>query len=227
MAVFPLTKIEWRPSWRIIPSRFPPIDLFERIAPREDWDVLAQIETLTNDRVRLEKGAAALVRLEDRLSGPGTSLIMAPFSHPRPDGDRFSDGTFGIAYAFQTFEAALARSIRSREEFLRRTNEGPAALQVRVLNIDLCGMLHDMRGQAANDYVDLSRSRELSRELRAEGSYGLLFEEMPSVGFAAATFRPTVFSNCRQERHLAYKWDGVRIVEYFDYQTGIRHPIGT
>src|SRR6185437_14849809 len=118
-------------------SRFPPIDLYERIAPQEDWSALQEIESLTNERLRTSLGKAALVRAEDRLSGPGTSLIMSPFTHPDPNGDQFSDGTFGISYTLPTFEAALLRSIRSREEFLRRSREGPITLQMRVLYSDL------------------------------------------------------------------------------------------
>jgi hypothetical protein len=214
----PLAKVQWTPSWRIIPSRFPPVDLFERIAPKEDWGALYDVETLTNDRVRLEEGKTALIRLEDRVSGPGTSLIMAPFSHPDPCGDHLSDGTFGIAYANETFETALARSIRNREEFLRSTKQGPIVLQMRVLNVDLDGMLHDFRGRAANDIRDPAAARELCRALRENGSYGIIFNDpLVTSGTTVAALRPTVLSNCRQERHLAYRWDGTRIAEYYDY----------
>ena len=161
MAIVPLAEIVWKPCWRIIPSRFPPIDLFARIAGPEDWSALQEVETLTNERVLLDEGKAALVRLGDRLTGAGTSLIMAPFSHPNPNGDQFSDGTFGIAYALPTFEAALSRSIRSREGFLKQTNERPITLQMRVLNLDMSGTLHDLRGKIANDYRDPAAARVL------------------------------------------------------------------
>src|SRR5690348_7954985 len=105
----PIVSVEWQPCWRIIPSRFPPIDLLERIAPPEDWALLMDLETRTNQRVQSEAPADKAV----------SSMIMAPFMHPDPCGDIFSDGTFGIAYAVPAFGAALARSIRRREEFLR------------------------------------------------------------------------------------------------------------
>ena len=226
MAAFPLSEIAWSPSWRIIPSRFPPIDLFERVAPPEDWAILNEVETLTNDRVRLEEGTVALVRLEDRLSGPGSSLIMAPFSHPDPNGDQFSDGTFGVSYAHQSFEAALARAIRNREEFLRRTKQAPISLQMRVLNTDLSGMFHDLRGKAANDIADVSAARGLCRTLRAEGSHGIIYEDPdPSVGITIVALRPTPLKNCRQERHIGVKWDGDRITQYTDYTTGSTHSL--
>lgn len=221
MQPLPVASISWTPCWRIIPSRFPPVDLFERVAPKEDWPALMEVETLTNERVRLEDGQAAHVRLEDRVTGPGSSLIMAPFTHPNPCGDHFSDGTFGICYTAPTFGAALAASIRRREDFLRRTNEPPLVLQMRVLNMDLRGTFHDLRGKVANDYLDQAAAWHLSRRLREEGSYGLLVDGPLSHGAAsAAIFRPPVLSNCRQERHLAYTWDGQRITKIYDYSTG-------
>lgn len=226
MAVFPLSEIAWSPSWRIIPSRFPPIDLFERVAPSEDWAILNEVETLTNDRVRLEEGTVALVRLEDRLAGAGSSLIMAPFSHPDPNGDQFSDGTFGVSYAHRTFESALARAIRNREEFLGRTKQPPISLQLRVLNTDLNGMFHDLRGKAANDIVDVGAARALCRTLRAEGSHGLIYDDPdPSIGVTIVALRPTTLKNCRQERHLSVRWDGKRITQYTDHTTGTTHTL--
>src|SRR5579872_4684057 len=67
--------IAWRPCWRIVPSRFPPIDLFERIAEPGDWDALIALESLTNDRIRDEIGNIALVPPDERISGPGASVI--------------------------------------------------------------------------------------------------------------------------------------------------------
>lgn len=92
---------------------------------------------------------------------------------------------------------------------------------MRVLNSDMTGSLHDLRGKIANAYRDVEASRELCRSLRAEGSYGLLYADAhPAIGETAAAFRPTILSNLRQERHLAYKWDGTRITEVYDYTEG-------
>ena len=79
-----VTNIEWQPCYRIIPSRFPPIDLFERIAPPEDWEALIALESLTNDRIRQEVGDISLVPVEERVSGPGASVVMAAFTHLNP-----------------------------------------------------------------------------------------------------------------------------------------------
>src|SRR5690606_22607554 len=93
------TRIHWQPSWRIVPSRFPPVGLFDRIASPDDLDALFELEGMTNPRLRQELGELSLVPAERRISGPGTTPIMAAFTHPSPDGSRFSDGSWGVYYA--------------------------------------------------------------------------------------------------------------------------------
>src|SRR5512147_2347004 len=45
----PVVDVRWQPAFRIVPSRYPPIDLFERIAPPGEWEALIELESLTND----------------------------------------------------------------------------------------------------------------------------------------------------------------------------------
>ena len=133
----PLTPVAWLPCWRIMPSRFPPIDLFERVADPADLEAVIALESLTNDRLREEVGALQLVPQQDRISGPGTSSIMAAFTHLNPVGSRFSDGTFGVFYAAYTLDTAIAETCYHREQFLRATSEPPMELDMRVLLADL------------------------------------------------------------------------------------------
>ena len=35
---YPTAKLNWNPAWRVIPSRFPSIGLFERVASPEDFE---------------------------------------------------------------------------------------------------------------------------------------------------------------------------------------------
>ena len=95
-------QMTWMPCWRIIPSRFPPIDLFERVTDPADLEAVLYLESLTNDRLRAEVGQLDLIPPEDRIAGPGTSAIMAAFTHRNPGGSRFSDGTYGVFYAANT-----------------------------------------------------------------------------------------------------------------------------
>src|SRR5580704_1292054 len=87
-----MRRVVWPQAWRVIASRFPPINLFERVStnPRV-WDVLFELEQLTNPRVRDEVGAIHLVPPERRVFGPNASWVMAPFTHVNVLGSRFSD----------------------------------------------------------------------------------------------------------------------------------------
>ena len=100
----PVARVEWKPCWRIIPSRFPPIQLFERVTNPTDLEAIFELESLTNPRLRDEVGDIRLVPEGDRITGPGTSVIMAAFTHLNPQGSRFSDGTYGV---FGTGHSAL------------------------------------------------------------------------------------------------------------------------
>ena len=75
-------RITWRPSHRVVPSRFPPVGLFDRVADPADLEALYAIEALTNDRIRDQAGNLALVPAEERISGPGTTPIMPALSTP-------------------------------------------------------------------------------------------------------------------------------------------------
>ena len=53
------------PVYRIVSSCFPPVGLWDRIADPAEFDALAEIESLTNERLREELGALARIPLKD------------------------------------------------------------------------------------------------------------------------------------------------------------------
>src|SRR5690625_2335852 len=95
----PEKRIRWTRAYRIVPSRFPPVGVFDRIADPEDLDALFELESMTNPRLREEAGALALVPPDRRIGGPGATPVMAAFTHLNPEGSRFSDGSYGVFYA--------------------------------------------------------------------------------------------------------------------------------
>jgi hypothetical protein len=213
----PIHPIVWKPCWRIVPSRFPSVDLFERVANPSDWEALIELEALTNDRIRDAVGDLTLVPVTDRVTGPGSTRIMAPFTHHNPTGSRFSDGTYGVFYAGREFETALAETKYHREQFLRNTSEESTQLEMDALTVELNGELHDIRGmrttyRAVYDPNDYSAGMELGRELHRIHSYGLAYESVRHEnGECTAVFRPLVLKNCRHAKYLLYEWDGQRI----------------
>lgn len=215
-----LVEVNWTPGWRIIPSIFPVISLFEKVADPADLDAVFYLESLTNDRLRNEVGDLNLVPPEERVSGPGTSVIMAAFTHLNPQGSRFSDGSYGVFYAAQELNTAITESVFHRENFLRLTQQDPMEVDMRVYQIDLHGLLHDICKQTQLTAIyhpqDYSCSQQLSRELRSQGLDGIQYDSVRCEGGVnAAIFRPKLIQNCRQERHLCYVWDGNRITHKY------------
>lgn len=218
----PIALVEWRPSWRIIPSRFPPIQLFERVTDPNDLEAILAIESLTNPRLRDEAGDIRLVPPDERVSGPGSSVIMAAFAHLNPDGSRFSDGGFGVYYAADGLDTAIAETKHHRERFMRATNQRRMDLDMRVYLVDLTGSMHDLRGRQADFplvYHDdnYAAGQHLAATLRKDGSNGIAYSSVRwQGGECVAVFRPRLLSNSRQERHLCYLWDGQRIAEVYE-----------
>ena len=60
-ASVPVRRVTWRPSYRLIPSRYPTVGLYDAIADPADLDVVFAIEALTNPRIRDELGEITLV----------------------------------------------------------------------------------------------------------------------------------------------------------------------
>ena len=210
----PLSKIEWHPGWRIIPSRFPPIHLFESVAHPSLFEDAIEIESLTNPRLIHEIGDLNLVHPDDRVSGPGTSTIMAAFTHINPNGSRFSDGCFGVFYVAKSIKTAIAETKYHQEIFLNKFNQKPSKFDMRVYCVDISGNFHDIRNlqrklpklYLKNDY---SYSSIYAKNLRKKGSNGITYSSVRDFnGECIAIFRPPLIANVRQERHLSYDWNG-------------------
>ena len=218
----PVARIEWKPCWRIIPSRFPPVQLFERVTDPDDLEAVFELEGLTNPRLRDEAGDVALVPPEDRISGPGTTVIMAAFTHLNPNGSRFSDGTYGVFCGANDLDTAVAETRHHREQFMSATVQARMELDMRVYLVDLDGKLHDLRGQKdARPLVyhndNYAAGQHLARTLREAGSNGIAYDSIRlRGGECVAVFRPPLLSNARQERHLCYVWNGQEIETVYE-----------
>lgn len=217
----PLKAIDWKRSVRIVPSRYPPVGPFDRVADPADIEAVFAVEALTNDRLRDAAGDIQLVAPEDRISGPGTTPIMAAFTHPNPDGSRFSDGSFGVYYAAESIDTAIAESRFHRARFLAFSAEPPLRLEMRAYYAKLRARLHDLRGQvvAHPEWFDPDPARygagqALGARLKAGGSNGVIY---PSVrrakGECVGAFRPRVVSPVTQGPHFEFLWDGEAITD--------------
>ena len=221
----PTIRIAWPQAWRVIASRYPPINLFERLTPdMRVWEALIALEQLTNPRLRDAVGEIALVPPEERVSGPGASYVMAAFTHINPKGSRFSDGSFGVYYAARALETAIAETVFHFEAFARDSDDPPRSEDFRALvgkvEADFADVeaLPDAERAGILDPGSYAASQAYARGLRAEGAQGIAY---PSVrhagGQCIGALRPRAVSIPHQDRHLKYRWNGERVDRYFDY----------
>lgn len=217
----PVHRVRWRQAFRILPTRFPPVALFERIGDPAEWEVLAEIEALTNPRIRDEIGEIACVPPGERIAGPGASWVMGAFAHRRPS--RFSDGTHGVYYCASRRATAIAETRWHMGRFYAATREGPLDVEMRVLVGSVDDRFHDLRGggfRAALSPGDHAAGQALGRRLRAAGSRGVVYPSVREAGGqCVGAFTPRAVGVPKVATVLRYHWDGTRIDSVFDYAT--------
>lgn len=221
---FLTSQVRWEKAVRVIPSKFPPISIFEDLTDDpSEWELLAEIEAAVNPRVRDEIGEISLIPVDHRVSGPGATWVMAPFSHLNPLGSRFSDGSYGVYYAGERLDTAIFETIYHLERRLKAGQAAPDDLDQRVLTGKIEGNFVDLNKNpdAAVAYLNpknYTASQAFGARVRKAGENGILYESVRDPGhMALAVFFPPLVSIPTQERHLKYHWNGKRIDKYFDY----------
>ena len=216
-------RIRWGESYRLVPSRFPPVGLFDRVASPEDLEIVFAAEALTNDRLRDEAGDIQLVPREDRVAGPGTTPVMAAFTHLNPEGSRFSDGTFGVYYAAHEMETAIAERAHHTARFLARTREPAGEIDMRTYLARIDADLVDVRGYGRRRKNDLMNpdgyadSQAFGRARRSEGAGGIVYDSVRRPGGeCVAMFRPRLVKRCTQGPHVCFVWDGAAITGWYE-----------
>ena len=219
----PLAALAWTPAWRLVASRFPPVGLFDRVARAADLETVFAIESLTNARLRQELGELALVPEAERICGPGTTPIMAAFTHLNGQGSRFTDGSYGVYYAAHGIDTAIVETAFHRARFLAATGEAPLEFDMRSYAADIVADFHDIRGAHA-DHAALydpapaayGPAQDFARRLREAGSNGIAYDSVRDPGGeCVAVFKPRVIAPVVQGPHYCYVWDGGKIAQIY------------
>lgn len=201
--------------YRLIPSRFPPIDLYERVAPASDWGAIHAIEEFTNPRVQARKlltGTAQICEGSPRLQ----NWNHAPFSYLNPEGTWLLDPFVGALELSDCLQTGLAMSLRKRELFLSRTDEPPLDLDMRVLCTSVKGALADLRDLDPG-LTQTARWR-IGEEVLEAGMPGAIFRSPHrEAGTCLAVFTGDVLERSLQAEHFRFVWDGVRIKSVYSF----------
>lgn len=211
--------LDWPHTYRVIPSQFPPINFFEDLVDPSLMEALFYVESLTNDRLRHEAGNIFLVPKEDRISGSGSSIVMAAFTHVSQDRpSRFSDGTYGVYYAAKCLETAIRERVYHSEKFLSSTRELPGTVTMRVYRSDkILQPLIDIRHPSyahLHESDNYFASRAWGAEVKRANHWGLIYRSVRHMsGECVAIFRPpAVPLPVIQTQHYQFDWNGKNII---------------
>ena len=186
-------RVRWSQACRIVPTRYPAISIYDRVADADDFDALYALEAMTNERVRNEAGDIERVPRDERLFGPGSGPIMAAFTHVNTLGSRFSDGGYGVFYAARERATAVAETRHHHGHFLAATKQAAMHLPMRLYHVQVDARLHEA------------------------GSAGVVYRSVRHArGQCVGLFRPRGASRCLHAAYLLYAWDGERFTDVYE-----------
>jgi hypothetical protein len=194
------------PSFRLIPSQFPPIGLFDTVSRAADLDAVMELVGWTNDRLVAER-LARLPRDEWVFGRANSSIVMAAFLHAAPGGGRFSGADLGAWYAAGTIETSLAEVAHHlrREAFARRKPSASRCFRVYVARLE--GAFVDLCGTDEPQLYDRQRymaSQAFGESLRATGEDGIVYDSLRfEGGVAICAYRPSKVLDVTQAQHLS------------------------
>lgn len=213
-----MTRLRWTRACRLIPTRYPSVGLFDRVAAADDLDAVLELEGWTNDRISNELGLLHAVPKDEWVSGrPMASVVMAAFCHPAVGGSRFSSDQRGAWYAGRTLATALAEAVFHRTAELADVGHFDTRVQLRLYHADFAAPFHDIRdgGRAYASLHDPDSYREsqaFARDLLDSGANGIVYRSVRhDGGECLACFRPPLVSNVRVAAHYEFRWAGTRI----------------
>jgi hypothetical protein len=209
MHLMPRRRLEC-PTYRLIPSHFPPIQLFENLLDAGELETAYHLESLTNDRIREEIGDIAMVPPRDHMVGPGTTPIMAAFTHIGLPS-RFTNGRFGVYYAALDMNTALKESIHRRTYFLQTNREPAHELTLRAYCCRVGAELLDVRDRDELHHPDdYTAPQAFAAEARDADEYGIYYRSVRNTGGECiAALRPTAMvPPANQAGHYRLFWDG-------------------
>lgn len=203
-------------AYRLVNSKFPPIELFSDVADAAEFETLYRIQALTNPRLLNEVGRIELIPLADIPFGiPGCSYAVAPFTHVNPAGSRFSSGAFGVLYLADTVDTAIAEVRHHQQLYWSRV----AALKYErfVFRSLYCSFSEqgsvDATSVPASDPIyapdDYTQSHRLGKAAKEAGLAGLRYRSVRSPGnHCWALLTPRHVTSIVQSAHYEMIWSG-------------------
>ncbi len=205
--------------FRLINSKYPPVSMFDDVADADEFDAVFAVQKLTNPRLLNEIGHLNLVPEQERPFGiTGCNYALGPFVHLNPAGTRFSKGDFGLFYAAETVETAIAETKYHQEKYFQnitglKFDRITMRLLRSVFSADLVNIFQPLKTQQGwHDPDDYSSAQLLGDEVKKKELPGLWYGSVRNSYQACyALFSPRFITEVIQTEHYEYIWDGQRI----------------
>jgi hypothetical protein len=91
----PVSRIRWKNTCRLIPSRYPSTGILDRVASPADLPLMFELESWSNDRISAQLGLLHSLPESEWVAGSQATVIMAAFCHPRLAGVYYGEGPEG------------------------------------------------------------------------------------------------------------------------------------
>lgn len=195
-----------RPAYRLIPSQFPPIGLFDTVSTAADLEAVMELAGWTNDRLVADR-IDRLPQSEWVYGRPNSSIVMAAFLHVAPGGMRFNRPDLGAWYAAASLTTAIvevAHHLRRETIAMKKPN---MSRTYRTYLARMEGRYLDLSAQTAyaNDLLDPEShmaAQAFGEAARARGEDGILYRSVRHVrGLNIAGYRPSQILDVTQADH--------------------------
>jgi hypothetical protein len=201
--------IDYRNTHRLIPTEYSDEGALEKLAlPSGVIADLGELEAVTNERIRAERGQSLTISVGEILQGvPEYRMVNAAFAHAG-NGSRFNDNRRGAWYAGVELETSLAEVAFHKRRFLKDSRfTEKATYEYRDFLADFAGEFSHL--EEAEKEVCLKPEpvpqcygpgQGLANMLLYSGSNGIVY---PSVrnprGTCIVCFRPAMVDYPRRD----------------------------
>lgn len=202
--------------YQLIPSRFPTIEVYERLGDADVQNAAKELEARTNPRLAAINQLPSKPKLGDKTANQYQNWNHAPFAYKDPRGTYFLGPTHGALEVATDAKNALVFALLRREEFLGATGEQPMGLDMRMFTRRIAGNFTDLTKLDP----DLPRDQrwKIGHELWDSGAPGVIFCR-PGFGTHRflSVFDGGVLGRAVQGAHFRFVWDGQTVRSIYDF----------
>jgi hypothetical protein len=216
----PQKRFRDKTAYRLVNSKFPPIAIFDDVADNAEFEALFRLQAKTNPRLLDEIGHIRLIKPQRRPFGiAGCNYALAPFTHINQLGSRFSRGEFGVLYAAEQMDTALAETCYHQQRYFQTQVPGLKydRIVMRGLTVKFSATLCNIRTPKIEQYGwynadDYTAARALGAAIKIADKDGLWYESVRKPGTSCyALFSPHLIKSVVQTQHYEFAWNGTRI----------------